>query len=92
MDHQLQKAGGRAEGPRRVNGRRRAGLPVKRFFRRFAGFADVPDQDLELLAAGLRKSLELGPESPVAVLRAVVRGEAAKRKRAGRPKGTEESK
>lgn len=91
MDQQLQAAGDRAEGRHRVIGRRRAGIPVKRFFRRFAGFADVPDQDLELLAAGLRESLELGPESPVPALQAMVRREAAKRKRARRPEDTEES-
>lgn len=78
MNQQLQ-TGDRAEGRHRVIGRRRAGI------------ADVPDHDLELLAAGLRKSLELGPESPVPMLQAAVHHEAAKRKRARRPEGTEES-
>lgn len=91
MDQQLQTAGDRAEGRQRAIGRRKTGIPVKRFFRRFTGFADVPDQDLELLAAGMRKSLELSPESPVPALQAMVRREVAKRKRAGRPEDTEES-
>ncbi|MFD5278681.1 hypothetical protein ACFWIX_14120 [Pseudarthrobacter sp. NPDC058362] len=90
MDHQLQAAGDRAGRPAHTNGRRRAGLPAKRFFRRFVGFADVPDQELELLAAGLRKAVELGPASPVPALKAVVRREVARRKRAGQPEGTEE--
>ncbi|MFJ5861839.1 hypothetical protein ACIQCM_10490 [Pseudarthrobacter sp. NPDC092439] len=90
MDHQLQAAGDRAGRPVHPNGRRRAGLPAKRFFRRFAGLADVPDQDLELFAAGLRKAMEFGPESPVPGLKAMVRREMAKRKPAGRPEGMEE--
>lgn len=91
MDQQLQAAGDRAGQPRATSGRRRAGLPAKRFFRRFTGFADVPDQDLELLAERLRQSSELGPEPPIPALQAVVRREVAKRKWAGRPEDTEES-
>lgn len=87
MDHQLQAAADRAGRPVQANGRRRAGLPAKRFFRRFAGIADVPDKDLELLSVGLLKAVELGPESPVPALKALVRREMAKRKRAAQPGG-----
>lgn len=90
MDQQLQAAGDRAGQPRTTSGRRRAGLPAKRFFRRFTGFAGVPDQDLELLAAELRRSLELDGKSPVPMLQAMVRREVARRKRARRPEGTKE--
>lgn len=86
-DHQLQAAADRAGRPVRANDRRRAGLPAKRFFRRFAGIADVPDKDLELLAVGLLKAVEIGPESPVPALKALVRREVAKRKRAAQPGG-----
>lgn len=90
MDHQLQAAGDRAGRPRHFDERRRAGLPAKRFFKRFAGFGDVPDQDLELLAAGLRKAMDLAPDSPVPALRAVVHREVARRKRTTRSEGMEE--
>ena len=75
MENQLHAAGERAGRPHRKNVRRRAGLPAKRFFARFAGLSDVPDEDLEFLSQSLRQSLELDAASQIPALHALVRQE-----------------
>ncbi|MDQ0692742.1 hypothetical protein [Arthrobacter sp. W4I7] len=76
MDNQLHAAGERAGRPHfHKNGRRRAGLPAKRFFKRFAGLSDVPAEDLEALSESLQRAMDLDPASPVLALRALVREE-----------------
>jgi len=72
MENQLHAAGERAGRPHRKNVRRRAGLPAKRFFARFAGLSDVPDEDLEFLSQSLRQSLELDAASQIPALHALV--------------------
>ncbi|ELT42645.1 hypothetical protein ACJJV6_10220 [Arthrobacter nitrophenolicus] len=78
MDNQLHAAGERAGRPRK-DARRRAGLPAKRFYTRFAALSDVPPEDLELLAERLRAGLTADPSSPVPALQALVRREIRKR-------------
>jgi uncharacterized protein YceH (UPF0502 family) len=75
MEDQLHAAGERAGSPHHKNVRRRAGLPAKRFFTRYAGLADVPAEDLESLSRSLRKSLDLDPGSRIPALQALVRRE-----------------
>ncbi|VXC41444.1 hypothetical protein [Arthrobacter sp. 8AJ] len=79
MENQLHPAGGLAGRLRHKNARRRAGLPAKRFFKRFSGLSDVPEEDLELLSQRLREALDLDPSSSVPALQALVRGEIRKR-------------
>lgn len=79
MEHKLHPARNLAGGPRRKNARRRAGLPVKRFFRHFAAFSDVPAEDLEILSLRLQEALDLDPSSSVPALQALVRREIRKR-------------
>nr|WP_306628923.1 hypothetical protein [Arthrobacter ulcerisalmonis] len=69
--------------PRHKNARRRAGLPAKRFFKRFSGLRDVPEEDLEILSQRLRAALGLDPSSSVPALQALVRQEIRKRADAG---------
>jgi len=83
MENQLHPAGGLADRPRHKNVRRRAGLPVKRFFRRFSGLSDVPEEDLEFLSQRLREALDLDPASPVPALQALVHQELRNREDAG---------
>jgi len=83
MENQLHPAGGLTGSPRHKNGRRRAGLPAKRFFKRFTGFSDVPEEDLELLSTRLQQALDLEPSSSVPALQAMVRREMRKRGEAG---------
>ncbi|GGI02096.1 hypothetical protein GCM10007170_43030 [Arthrobacter liuii] len=83
MENQLHPAGGIAGRPRHRNPRRRAGLPAKRFFRRFSGLSDVPDEDLELLSQRIRTALDLDPSSSVPALQALVRREIRKRGESG---------
>lgn len=83
MENQLHPAGGLAGTPRHKNGRRRAGLPAKRFFKRFSGLSDVPEEDLEILSQRLLEALELDPSSSVPALQALVRQEIRKRAEAG---------
>jgi hypothetical protein len=83
MENQLHPAGGLAGTPRHKNGRRRAGLPAKRFFKRFSGLSDVPEEDLEILSQRLLEALELDPSSSVPALQALVRQEVRKRAEAG---------
>jgi hypothetical protein len=84
MDNQLHAAGEKAGRPLlRKNGRRRAGLPAKRFFRRFAGLSDVPAEDLEALSESLQRAMDLDPASQVLALRALVREELRARKAPG---------
>lgn len=75
MENQLHAAGERAGRPHKKNVRRRAGLPAKRFFTRFAGLADVPAEDLESLSQSLWKSFDLDPASQIPALQALVRQE-----------------
>jgi hypothetical protein len=75
MENQLHAAGERAGRPHHKNVRRRAGLPAKRFFTRFPGLSDVPDEDLEFLSQSLRQSLELDAASQIPALHALVRQE-----------------
>ena len=83
MENQLHAAGERAGHPHRKNVRRRAGLPAKRFFARFATMADVPAEDLEFLSQSLQKSLDLDPASRVPPLQALVRQELLRREEPG---------
>ncbi|HSU45424.1 MAG TPA: hypothetical protein VLJ40_00800 [Arthrobacter sp.] len=83
MENQLHPAGGLAGTPRHKNGRRRAGLPAKRFFKRFSGLSDVPEEDLEILSQRLLEALALDPSSSVPALQALVRQEVRKRAEAG---------
>ena len=75
MENQLHAAGERAGRPHHKNVRRRAGLPAKRFFTRYAGLADVPAEDLESLSESLWKSFDLDPASQIPALQALVRQE-----------------
>jgi hypothetical protein len=75
MENQLHVAGERPGRPHHKNVRRRAGLPAKRFFTRFAGLADVPAEDLEYLSESLRKSFDLDSPSRIPALQALVRQE-----------------
>lgn len=83
MENQLHPAGGLTGSPRHKNGRRRAGLPAKRFFKRFSGLAEVPEEDLELLSRRLQQALDLDPSSSVPALQALVRREIRKRGETG---------
>lgn len=76
MEDQLHASGARAGRPRlHRDFRRRAGLPVKRFFTRFAGISDVPAEDLETLAESLERAMDVDPASQVPALQALVRRE-----------------
>ncbi|WP_458780820.1 hypothetical protein [Arthrobacter sp. D3-16] len=81
MEDQLHASGARA-GRSRVHKdfRRRAGLPVKRFFTRFAGISDVPAEDLEALAESLQRAMDVDPASQVPALQALVRKEIRARR------------
>ncbi|KNH15275.1 hypothetical protein ACU18_17710 [Arthrobacter sp. ZBG10] len=79
MKNQLHRGGGRAAQPPDWNFRRRAGLPAKRFFTRFAGLSHVPAEELEDLSGILRKALDGDPESPVPALQALVSREIRRR-------------
>ena len=83
MENQLHPAGGLAGKPRHKNARRRAGLPAKRFFRRFARLSDVPEEDLKLLSQRLREALDIDPASSVPALQALVHQEIRRRGDAG---------
>ena len=83
MENQLHQAGGLAGRPRQKNARRRAGLPAKRFFKRFSSLSDVPEDDLEFLSSRLREALDLDPTSSVPALQALVRQELRRRKEEG---------
>lgn len=79
MENQLHPAGGLAGRLRHKNARRRAGLPAKRFFKRFTGLSDVPEEDLEILSQRLREALDLDPSSSVPALQALVSREIHRR-------------
>lgn len=83
MENQLHAAGERAGRPHHKNVRRRAGLPAKRFFTRYAGLADVPAEDLESLSDSLWKSFDLDPASQIPALQALVRQELRDREDPG---------
>jgi hypothetical protein len=79
MENQLHPAGGLAGRIRQKNARRRAGLPAKRFFRRFSRLSDVPEEELEILSQRLRAALDLDPSSSVPALQALLREEMRRR-------------
>ncbi len=79
MENQLHPAGGLAGRIRQKNARRRAGLPAKRFFRRFSRLSDVPEEELEILSQRLRAALDLNPSSSVPALQALLREEMRRR-------------
>lgn len=79
MENQLHPPGGLAGRLRHKNARRRAGLPAKRFFKRFSGLSNVPEEDLDLLNQRLREAHNLDPSSSVPALHALVRREIRKR-------------
>ncbi|MCU1565726.1 MAG: hypothetical protein JWQ56_663 [Pseudarthrobacter sp.] len=84
MENQLHAAGERAGRPVfHKNARRRAGLPAKRFFSRFAGLSDVPAEDLEALSESLKRAMDLDPASQVLALQALVREEIRAREAEG---------
>ncbi|KRE86285.1 hypothetical protein [Arthrobacter sp. Soil764] len=83
MENQLHPAKGLVGKPRHKDARRRAGLPAKRFFKRFSGLSDVPEEDLDVLSQRLREAFDLDPSSSVPVLQALVRQEIRKRADAG---------
>ena len=84
MENQLHSPGGLAGRIRQKNARRRAGLPAKRFFRRFSGLSDVPEAELEILSQRLREALDLDPSSSVPALQALLREEMRRRADAAR--------
>lgn len=84
MENKLQVARDVAGGRPHKNARRRAGLPAKRFFKRFAGLSDVPPEDLEILSQRLQAALDLDPSSSAPALQALVRRELRKRAEGGR--------
>lgn len=83
MENQLHAAGERSGRLHHKNPGRRAGLPAKRFFTRFARLADVPEEDLELLSRSLRTSLDLDPATHIPALHALVHQELRSRGEAG---------
>ena len=84
MENQLHPAGERPGRLHHKHIRRRAGLPAKRFFTRFAGMADVPAEDLEFLSQSLDAAFDVDAASNVPALRALVRRERRSR---GEPGG-----
>jgi hypothetical protein len=88
MEDQLHAAGERAGRPHlHKNIRRRAGLPAKRFFTRFARFSDVPAEDLEALSESLKRALDLDPASQIPALQALVHREIRARGAGGSEQG-----
>jgi hypothetical protein len=80
MENPLYLAGSRPGTPvRRASTRRRAGLPVKRFFARFRSLSDVPASELELLSERITVALDLGQDPHVSALRAAVQHELRNR-------------
>ncbi|HEY8699430.1 MAG TPA: hypothetical protein VIM08_00500 [Arthrobacter sp.] len=76
MENQLHAAGERSRMVRRLaSARRRAGLPVKRFFTRFRSLADVPEADLDFLAERLLHAMDIGQGPHTAALYGAVRDE-----------------
>ena len=83
MEKRLHKPGERPGAPRSLaTARRRAGIPVKRFFSRFRSLSDVPAADLEFLSEHIRRVLDAGPESRNAGFHAAVRREIRNRESA----------
>lgn len=83
MENPLYLAGDRSGTPvRMASTRRRAGLPVKRFFSRFRSLSDVPASDLEQLSERITLALDLGHEPHVTALHAAVRHELRNRESA----------
>ncbi len=80
MENPLHTAGNRPGAQEKLaSPKRRAGLPVKRFFSRFRSLSDVPASDLELLSERITLALDLGHEPDVSALHAAVRHELRNR-------------
>lgn len=80
MNNQLHAADQRSSLTRTfASARRRAGLPVKRFFTRFKSLSDVPADDLEFLSERLSAAMEIGQGSQTAALHSAVRKEIRSR-------------
>ena len=84
MENQLHAAGKRPGRLHHKSTGRRAGLPAKRFFTRFARMADVPAGDLEFLSQSLDASFDVDTASNIPALRALVHRELRSR---GEPGG-----
>jgi hypothetical protein len=83
MENQLHRAGERSGIPGSfASAKRRAGVPVKRFFARFSSLSDVPAADLDFLAERLRLAMDIGQGSHTAALYAAVRDEINNRESA----------
>ena len=83
MENPLYVAGGRSGTPvKMASTKRRAGLPVKKFFSRFRSLSDVPASDLEMLSERITMALDLGHESHVSALHAAVHHELRNRESA----------
>ena len=83
MEKRLHSAGERP-GMRRTftSARRRAGVPVKRFFTRFSSLSDVPAADLHFLSERIRLAMVIGQGLDTAQLYAAVREEIRSRESA----------
>lgn len=80
MENQLHAAGERSGMPRSyASAKRRAGVPVKRFFSRFSSLSDVPAADLDYLAERLLLAMENGRGPNTAALHGAVRDEIRSR-------------
>ncbi|MBT2531031.1 hypothetical protein J7E83_02610 [Arthrobacter sp. ISL-48] len=80
MENQLHTAGDRSGITRSfAAAKRRAGMPVKRFFARFSSLSEVPSADLDFLAERLRLAMDIGQGSHAAALYAAVRDEIRSR-------------
>jgi hypothetical protein len=62
-----------------TSARRRAGVPVKRFFTRFSSLSDVPVADLDFLSERISLAMVIGRGSDTAHLYAAVREEIRSR-------------
>lgn len=83
MENPLYVAGDRSGTPvKMASPKRRAGLPVKRFFSRFRSLSDVPASDLELLSERITLALDLGHQPHFSALHAAVRHELRNRESA----------
>jgi len=83
MENPLYVAGDRSGTPPKVaSTRRRAGLPVKRFFSRFRSLSDVPGSDLKMLSERITMALDLGKAPDVSALHAALRQELRNRESA----------
>lgn len=82
MEIELHLARTRPGNPRHPATGWRAGLPVKRFFTRLGSLADLPQEDLDILAEQIRLALKVSQEPGMAALHAAVRAELHNRESA----------